>query len=402
MDHDHIDHRVLGRELELFTTVPIIGAGLPLWLPDGAIIRAELEALAMEEAARSGCQRVYTPVLGKRELFETSGHWAKFSADMFPEMRIGGESFVLRPANCPHHTQVFASAGRSYRDLPFRVSELGSMFRSELSGVLGGLSRVRQINLDDAHVFCAPEQVGDEVAIALRAIARCYDVLGIEVDHYRLSLRGDAGRFLGDDAQWEAAQDQLRAALRSLDIAFVEVEGEAAFYGPKIDIQVADARGRIETLSTVQLDFNQPQRFGLEYTGADGAKHRPVMIHRGLLSSMERMVALLIERYAGRMPPWLAPMQVSVLPVEDARHGDAAVRVRDRLLANGIRARVLAEGTLGARIRQGRQHRDAYLAVLGAAELAQGSVQVNREQVKVDEFVDRVVADVRNRVKQPS
>jgi threonyl-tRNA synthetase len=309
---------------------------------------------------------------------------------------------VLRPANCPHHTQVFASAGRSYRDLPFRVSELGSMFRSELSGVLGGLSRVRQINLDDAHVFCAPEQVGDEVAIALRAIARCYDVLGIEVDLYRLSLRGDAGKFLGDDAQWAAAQDQLRAALRSLDIAFVEVAGEAAFYGPKIDIQVADARGRIETLSTVQLDFNQPARFGLEYTGADGAKHRPVMIHRGLLSSMERMVALLIERYAGRMPPWLAPMQVSVLPVEDARHGDAAVQVRDRLLAKGIRARVLAEGTLGARIRQARHHRDAYLAVLGDAELAQDTVQVNREQVKVEEFVDRVAADVRNRVKSPS
>ena len=276
------------------------------------------------------------------------------------------------------------------------------MFRSELSGVLGGLSRVRQINLDDAHVFCAPEQVGDEVAIALRAIAASYDVLGIEVDHYRLSLRGDAGKFLGDDAQWSAAQDRLRAALRPLDIAFVEVEGEAAFYGPKIDIQVADARGRIETLSTVQLDFNQPERFGLEYTGSDGARHRPVMIHRGLLSSMERMVALLIERYAGRMPPWLAPMQVSVLPVEDARHGDAAVQVRDRLLAKGIRARVLAEGTLGARIRQARHHRDAYLAVLGDAELAQDTVQVNRERVKIEEFVDRVVADVRNRVTSPS
>jgi threonyl-tRNA synthetase len=340
-------------------------------------------------------------VLGKRELFETSGHWDKFSADMFPEMRIGGESFVLRPANCPHHTQVFAAAGRSYRDLPFRVSELGSMFRSELSGVLGGLSRVRQINLDDAHVFCAPEQVGDEVVLALRAIAFCYDVLGIEIDHYRLSLRGAAGKYLGADARWEDAQDRLRDALRAMDIAFVEAEGEAAFYGPKIDIQVADARGRIETLSTVQLDFNQPERFGLEYTGADGAKHGPVMIHRGLLSSMERMVALLIERYAGRMPPWLAPIQVSVLPVEDARHGDAAAALRDELLANGIRARVLADGTLGARIRQARHHRDAYLAVLGDAELAQETVQVNREQVKMAEFVDRVGADIRSRAKSP-
>jgi threonyl-tRNA synthetase len=402
------DHRVLGRELELFTTVPIVGAGLPLWLPDGAIIRAELEALAMEEAARSGCHRVYTPVLAKRELFETSGHWAKFAADMFPEMLIGGESFVLRPANCPHHAQVFAAGARSYRDLPFRVSELGSMFRSELSGVLGGLSRVRQINLDDAHVFCAPEQVGDEVVLALQAIARCYDVLGIEIGHYRLSLRGSGGQYLGNDQQWASAQDQLREALRSLDIEFVEADGEAAFYGPKIDLQVADAKGREETLSTVQLDFNQPARFGLEYTGADGRKHRPVMIHRGLLSSMERMVALLVERYQGRLPPWLAPVQVSVLPIEQDRHHAAAVEVRDQLLANGVRARILDDGSLGARIRVARQHRDAYLAVIGDAELEAGAVQLQvpatgqRASVKVAEFVEQVVADIRRRVRQPS
>jgi threonyl-tRNA synthetase len=401
------DHRVLGRELELFATSPIVGAGLPLWLPDGAVIRAELEALAVEEAARSGCRRVYTPMLAKRELYEKSGHWAKFSDDMFPEMQVGGESFVLRPANCPHHAQIYAARGRSYRELPFRVSELGSMFRSELSGVLGGLSRVRQISLDDAHVFCAPDQVSGEVVLALRAIARCYDVLGIDIHRYRLSLRGAGGNYLGGDAEWASASDQLRKALVSLGLDFVEAEGEAAFYGPKIDVQVLDAQGREETLSTVQLDFVQPQRFGLEYTGEDGAKHRPLMIHRGLLSSMERMVALLIERYQGRMPPWLAPMQVSILPV-NADHADAAAELLDRLLAERIRARIVDAGTLGSRIRSVRHHRDPYVAILGDAELSEGTVNLlipasgQRSQVDVEELVARVAGDIRRRARQPS
>jgi threonyl-tRNA synthetase len=401
-----IDHRALGRELELFATAPIVGAGLPLWLPDGAVIRAELEALAVEEAARSGCRRVYTPVLAKRELYEKSGHWAKFSEDMFPEMKVGGESFVLRPANCPHHAQVYAARGRSYRELPFRVSELGSMFRSELSGVLGGLSRVRQISLDDAHVFCAPEQVSGEVVLALRAIARCHDVLGIDVAYYRLSLRGSGDNYLGRDDQWVDASEQLRDALRSLGQEFVEAEGEAAFYGPKIDVQVVDSQGREETLSTVQLDFNQPERFDLEYTGEDGAKHRPLMIHRGLLSSMERTVALLVERYQGRMPPWLAPMQVSILPV-DAGHLDAAAELLDVLLAERVRAQIVDSGTLGSRIRAVRRHRDPYIAVLGDAELRDGVVNVTvpahsqRAQLKAERFVENVVADIRRRAREP-
>ncbi|MEC3980357.1 threonine--tRNA ligase [Amycolatopsis sp. H20-H5] len=404
----NVDHRVLGRELELFATSPLVGAGLPLWLPDGAIIRDELESLAAEEAARSGCHRVHTPVLAKRELFELSGHWGKFSADMFPEIEVGGESFVLRPANCPHHTQVYAARGRSYRDLPFRVSELGSMFRSELSGVLGGLSRVRQISLDDAHAFCTPEQVSAEVVLALQAIARCYGVLGVEVLYYRLSLRGPGGQYLGRHEQWELAQDQLRAALGSLALDYVEAEGEAAFYGPKIDVQVADAQGREETLSTVQVDFNQPERFGLEYTGEDGARHRPVMIHRGLLGSMERLTALLIELYQGRLPPWLAPVQVSILPVDEQRHQAAAEDLLERLLGARIRARIVGGGSLGRRIRTVRQHRDPYLVVLGDAEVRDGMVNVDlpasghRAQMGIGRFVDHVVADVRRRVRSPS
>ncbi|MES9513229.1 threonine--tRNA ligase [Rhodococcus erythropolis] len=402
-----VDHRELGRELELFATTPIVGAGLPLWLPDGAIIRSELEKFAAEQAARSGCRSVYTPVMAKKELYERSGHWSKFSDDMFPEMKIGGESFLLRPANCPHHAQVFAARGRSYRELPFRVRELGSMFRSELSGVLSGLSRVRQINLDDAHVFCSRQQVQAEVIVALDAIERCYSTLGIAERGYRLSIRGGEGQYLGTDEQWADAEDHLRGALNARSIEYVEAKGEAAFYGPKIDVQVRDAHGREETLSTVQLDFNQPERFDLEYTAEDGSKARPVMIHRGLLGSMERMTALLIERFEGRMPPWLAPNQVSILPVGD-RHRDAAERLRADLEAHDVRVAIAADGSLGRRIREARTHRDPYIAVIGDNEVHGGTVDVlvpargGRAEVDAGVFVAQVVSGIAERALLPA
>ncbi|MDI9893469.1 threonine--tRNA ligase [Rhodococcus sp. IEGM 1381] len=395
------DHSQLGRELDLFATSPAIGAGLPVWLPDGAIIRAELERLAVEESARSGCLGVYTPVLAKRSLFERSGHWDKFSADMFPPMRIGGEEFVLRPANCPHHTQVFDARGRSFRDLPFRISELGSMFRSELSGVLGGLTRVRQISLDDAHVFCTPDQVGDEVRLALASIERCYHVLGL-VPLFRLSVRGRTGRYLGDTAQWSAAEWQLRAALG--DREFTVGEGDAAFYGPKIDVQVA---GHQETVSTVQIDFNQPERFGLEYTGSDGEKHRPVMIHRGVLGSMERLTAMLIDRHAGRMPPWLAPRQVAVISVGSS-HSRAARDLVARLHDASVRAQILEEGSLGGRIRSARLHRDPYIAVIGDRERDSNSVAVSysalnaKAVLDTDVFIEAVQRDIHTRALLPA
>jgi threonyl-tRNA synthetase len=364
------DHRRLGRELKLFDTEPLVGAGLPLWRPDGAVIRAELERLAAEEAIRGGCQRVYTPVLAKRALFERSGHWAKFADDMFPPMRVGEEEFVLRPANCPHHALVYAAEQRSYRDLPVRLAELGAMFRSELSGVLGGLSRVRQINLDDTHVFCAPEQVPDEIARALRSVQRCYRLLGIDVARYRLSRRGRGDGYLGGDDLWAAAEGHLAAALHALGLDYEDAPGEAAFYGPKIDVQVVDPAGREETLSTVQLDFNQPERFDLCYIGPDGRRHRPVMIHRGVLSGMERLVAHLIERCDGAFPPWLAPVQVVVLPVAE-QHTGRARGVADRLRAAGLRAECdPADASLGARIRQARDRRIPYVAVTGDRETA--------------------------------
>jgi threonyl-tRNA synthetase len=364
------DHRRLGRELKLFATEPLVGAGLPLWLPDGAVIRAELERLVAEEAVRGGCQRVYTPVLAKRELYERSGHWAKFADDMFPPMKVGEEELVLRPANCPHHALVYASEQRSFRDLPVRLAELGAMFRSELSGVLGGLSRVRQINLDDAHVFCAPDQVRDEIVRALESVLRCYRLLGIEITRFRLSRRDDGDGFLGADDLWSGAERQLAAALADLGLDYEDAQGEAAFYGPKIDVQVTDPAGREETLSTVQIDFNQPERFGLRYIGSDGARHQPVMIHRGVLSAMERLVAHLTELYDGAFPPWLSPVQVLVLPVGDS-HAAHARQVADQVRAAGLRAECdPADATLGARIRRARDRRIPYIAVVGDRETA--------------------------------
>src|SRR5882757_6891749 len=372
------DHRKLGRELRLFDTHDLVGAGLPLWLPDGAVIRAELEKYAAERAIAAGCRPVYSPVLAKRELFERSGHWAKFSDDMFPPMKVGGEEFVLRPANCPHHVLIYAAEQRSYRDLPVRLAEVGAMFRSELSGVLGGLSRVRQINLDDVHVFAREDQIAAEVSAALAQTHAAYELLGIDVAYYRLSLRGPKRQYIGDPELWKRAESQLAEVLDELGLPYREAPDEAAFYGPKVDVQVLDPAGREETLSTVQLDFNQPERFDLGYIGPGGERLRPVMIHRGLLSAMERMVAHLIEVYEGAFPVWLAPVQVIVLPVGAAQH-DAAARWVERLAAAGLRAEVDAsDNTLGLRVRRANARKAPYVAVLGEREVAAGEVALRR------------------------
>jgi len=372
------DHRKLGRELRLFDTHDLVGAGLPLWLPDGAVIRAELEKYAAERAIAAGCRHVYTPVLAKRELFERSGHWAKFAGDMFTPMKVGGEEFVLRPANCPHHALIYASEQRSYRDLPVRLAEVGAMFRSELSGVLGGLARVRQISLDDVHVFARVDQIAGEVAAALAQTHAAYELLGIEVAYYRLSLRGPKRHYIGDLDLWKRAESQLAEVLDELGLPYRDAPDEAAFYGPKVDVQVLDPAGREETLSTVQLDFNQPERFDLGYIGAGGERLRPVMIHRGLLSAMERMVAHLIEVYQGAFPVWLAPVQVIVLPVGAAQH-DAAAGLAERLAAAGLRAEVDgSDNTLGLRMRRANERRAPYVAVLGEREVAAGEVALRR------------------------
>ena len=402
--NDNLDHRDLGRDLGVFATDPLAGSGLPLWLPDGAVIRAELQRLAKDLAHGDGCVDVYSPVLGKRALFERSGHLAKFSDDMFPSMRLGDEDaddeLVLRPANCPHHALIYAAASRSHRELPLRLNELGAMFRAERSGVVSGLSRVRQIHLDDTHVFCRPDQAGEEAARGLRAAIEAQRILGLPVDYVRLSMRDDSDAWLGSREQWSEAEAALRDAGRAVlddaGLQLVEAHGEAAFYGPKFDLQVRDGRGHEETIATVQLDFNLPERFDLTYHAADGARHRPVMIHRGTVGSMERVVAALLERYRGRLPLWLAPVQVAVLPVSEAQDSAARALV-DALHGRGIRAELRCDDSLGARVAEARRRRDHLIAVIGEREAVAGAVQVTdvagerRVTVSVQSVVERVV-----------
>ncbi|MER6128405.1 threonine--tRNA ligase [Streptomyces sp. NPDC001795] len=367
------DHRRLGRELDLFDTDPLMGAGLPYWLPDGAVVRHTLEEYVRDAECRAGYRHVYSPVLGKRELYELSGHWAHYSEDMFPPMDLGGEQVVLRPSLCPHHALIYRSRSRSYRELPLRIAELGGMYRSELSGVLGGLTRVRAIHLNDAHIFCTLDQAVEEAADALRMIGEAYAALGIRPARYRLSLPGPGGKYVADPGLWRRASAMLREVLDRGGIAYEAVEGEAAFYGPKIDVQIADPAGRESTLSTVQIDFHQPERFDLHYIDPDGARHRPVMVHRSIIGSLERAVAQLIEAHGGAFPAWLAPTQVVVLPVSDAEL-EPSLRLVRRCLDAGLRARAAVpdEGTLGARIRAARLV--PYQAVIGPKEAAEDHV----------------------------
>ncbi|MEV6162834.1 threonine--tRNA ligase [Streptomyces sp. NPDC052052] len=363
------DHRRLGRELDLFDTDPLIGAGLPYWLPDGAAVRHTLEEYIRTAERRAGYQHVYSPVLGKRELYEISGHWSHYSDDMFPPMDLGGEQVVLRPSLCPHHAVIYRSRPHSYRELPLRMAELGGMYRSELSGVLGGLTRVRAIQLNDAHIFCTLDQVAEEAEAALELIRRAYAALGISPARYRLSLPGPGGKYVAAPEMWQRSTALLTEVLDRSGLPYEAAAGEAAFYGPKIDVQVRDSAGRESTLSTVQVDFHQPDRFGLHYIGADGAKHRPVMIHRSVIGSVERAVAHLVEEHGGAFPAWLAPTQLVILPVSEAQlpHAEAlALRCTDL----GLRPRIAGpeRGTLGARIREARLV--PYQAVVGPREAA--------------------------------
>lgn len=397
-DHsaEALDHRDLNHDLDVFATDPLAGSGLPLWLSAGAAIRNELQRLAKDIAHDDGCVDVFTPVLGKRALFERSGHWTKFSADMFPPMKLGEDEVVLRPANCPHHALVYSSRQRSYRELPIRLNELAAMFRAERSGVVSGLQRVRQINLDDTHVFCRADQVAAEVGRALRSALKAQRILGLPVDYVRLSLRGEGAAWLGSAEQWQASQEVLRSAAEEVlaeeGLALIDGMGEAAFYGPKLDLQVRDGRGHEETIATVQLDFNQPENFDLTYQAADGSRQRVVMIHRGTVGAMERVVAALLERYQGRLPFWLAPVQVIVLPVAETQDEAARVAV-DALRAAGLRVEVDHDGSLGARIRDARRRRVSLVAVIGEREADAGLIQVtdggdgSRRSLALDEVV---------------
>ncbi|MBG9791823.1 threonyl-tRNA synthase [Paenibacillus dendritiformis] len=374
------DHRKLGKELKMFTFSREVGQGLPIWLPNGATLRRTMERYIVDLEERLGYSHVYTPVLANVELYKTSGHWEHYQEDMFPKMEMDNEELVLRPMNCPHHMMVYKSEMRSYRDLPIRIAELGMMHRYEMSGALTGLHRVRAMTLNDAHIFCRPDQIKEEFARVIALLRRVYEDFGIKEYRFRLSYRDpqDTEKYFQDDAMWEMSQRMLREVVEELGLPFFEAEGEAAFYGPKVDVQIKTALGKEETLSTAQLDFLLPERFQLEYVGDDGQKHRPVVIHRGIISTMERMTAFLLENFAGALPLWLSPVQAKVLPVSPAYEAYAK-EVTDKLLDAGIRAEAdVRNEKLGYKIREAQLEKMPYMLVVGENEKNEGAVSVRK------------------------
>jgi threonyl-tRNA synthetase len=399
------DHRKLGKELELFTMNETVGAGLPLWLPKGATVRRLLEDYILERERELGYEHVYTPDLAKVELYQRSGHWEHYKDDMFPPMDLETEQMVLRPMNCPHHILVYESKMHSYRDLPVRIAELGTQYRYERSGVLSGLSRVRCMTLNDAHIFCTPDQIKEEFSGVMRLVERAYKDLGITQYRYRLSLHDPANKekYVDNPEMWELGERVLREAMDSLGLRYEEAIGEAAFYGPKLDIQLADVMGHEETYSTIQVDFHLPSQFDLSYVAPDGKRHRPVMIHRAIVSTMERMVSYLIELYAGAFPVWLAPVQVTVLPITD-RQIEYANQVLAKLREAGIRATLDdRKEKVNLKIREAQLQKVPFMLVIGDREAEAGAVSVRNRRHgdqgvrPVEEFVSDMARLVREK-----
>lgn len=374
------DHRRLGKDLKMFTFSREVGQGLPIWLPNGATVRRTLERYIVDLEEKLGYSHVYTPVLANVELYKISGHLAHYQEDMFPLMSLDNEELVLRPMNCPHHMMVFKSEMHSYRDLPVRIAELGTMHRYEMSGALTGLHRVRAMTLNDAHIFCRPDQIKEEFSRVIQLIRKVYEDFGITDYRFRLSYRDpkDTEKYFPNDEMWEMSQRMLREVVEELELPFFEAEGEAAFYGPKLDVQIRTALKKEETLSTAQLDFLLPERFELEYVGEDGQKHRPVVIHRGIISTMERMVAYLLENYAGALPTWLSPVQAKVLPVSPSYEAYAR-EVTERLQQAGIRTEAdVRNEKLGYKIREAQLEKIPYMLVVGENEMNSGTFSVRK------------------------
>ncbi|MER2262276.1 MAG: threonine--tRNA ligase [Psychrobacillus sp.] len=397
------DHRKIGKELELFTNSLKVGQGLPLWLPNGATIRRVIERYIVDKELKLGYKHVYTPVLGSKELYETSGHWEHYQDSMFPPMEMDNETLVLRPMNCPHHMMIFKNGMHSYRNLPLRIAELGTMHRYEMSGAVSGLQRVRGMTLNDAHLFVRPDQIKKEFQKVVELIISVYKDFDLKDYSFRLSYRdpNNKEKYFDDDVMWERAQSMLKEAMDELGLDYIEAEDEAAFYGPKLDVQVKTAIGKEETLSTVQLDFLLPERFDLTYVGEDGKPHRPVVIHRGVVSTMERFVAFLIEEYKGAFPTWLAPVQVEIIPVSNEVHFEYAKEVEEQLVAAGFRVEMDdREEKLGYKIREAQIQKIPYMLVLGDKELESGNVNVRKygeqksESIPFSEFLARLQEEV--------
>nr|WP_062047821.1 threonine--tRNA ligase [Bacillus sp. JCM 19034] len=399
------DHRKLGKELGIFALSQKVGQGLPLWLPKGATIRRIIERYIVDKEEKLGYQHVYTPILGSSELYKTSGHWDHYQEDMFPVMERDNEEFVLRPMNCPHHMMVYKQDMRSYRQLPLRIAELGMMHRYEMSGAVSGLQRVRGMTLNDAHIFCRPDQIKEEFIRVVNLIREVYKDFGLENYSFRLSYRDpeDKEKYFDDDAMWDKAQSMLKEAMDELgDVDYYEADGEAAFYGPKLDVQVRTALGKDETLSTVQLDFLLPERFDLTYVGEDGQQHRPVVVHRGVVSTMERFVAFLLEEYKGAFPTWLAPVQVQVIPVSLDVHMDYAKKVQATLQSAGVRVEMdVRDEKLGYKIREAQMQKIPYMLVLGDKEQDANEVNVRKygekdsESISLDAFVNQLATEIK-------
>ncbi|MDK8502977.1 threonine--tRNA ligase [Aerococcus sp. UMB1112A] len=387
------DHRKVGKELDLFLVSPEVGQGLPFWLPEGATIRRILERYIVDKEVAQGYEHVYTPIMANVDLYKKSGHWDHYRDDMFPPMDMGdGEQLVLRPMNCPHHMEVYQNHIHSYRELPIRIAELGMMHRYEKSGSLSGLQRVREMTLNDAHIFVRPDQIKDEFTRVLHLIREVYEDFHITDYRFRLSYRdpNDTKKYFDDDEMWEKAQAMLKEAMDDLGLEYFEAEGEAAFYGPKLDVQTKTALGTEETLSTVQLDFLLPERFNITYVGEDGQNtHRPVVIHRGVISTMERFVAYLIEEYKGAFPTWLAPTQAVLIPVNEDAHADYVYKIANEMKAKGFRVKVDDRNEkMGYKIREAQTHKIPFQLVFGDKEIEEGSVTVRRYGSKKTESQD--------------
>ena len=399
------DHRKIGKDLHLFMTHPLVGAGLPIYLPDGATIRRILERYIQDKELALGYHHVYTPSLATTNLYKISGHWDHYKDDMFPIMKMDNEELVLRPMNCPHHMLIYKSELHSYRDLPIKIGELAHDFRYEDSGAVCGLERVRQMCQNDAHLFVRPDQIKEEVGNVLKLIFEVWKKdFGFDKFEFRLSLRdkNNKEKYIDNDEMWETAENQLREILKELNIDFYEAEGEAAFYGPKIDIQIKSALGHDVTIPTCQLDFALPERFDLTYVGKDGAEHRPVVIHRAILGSSDRFISFLLEETKGNLPTWLAPTQVKVLPIADA-HVEYANKVKQELLKEGIRVEVdNREEKIGYKIREAQLSKTPYMLIVGDKEKEANAVGVRSRKEgdigaqKLEEFISNIKEEIKN------
>ncbi len=400
------DHRRLGVELDLFHFPPEVGGGLPVFHPKGGLVRKLMEDYSRAEHEAAGYQFVWTPHLAKASLFETSGHLEWYAEGMYPPMEMEGATYYPKPMNCPMHMLIYRSRQRSYRDLPLRLFEFGTVYRFERSGVIQGLLRVRGITQDDSHIFCTPEQLGPELESLLRFVLDLLRAFGLEDFEAELATRPE--KFVGDPADWDEATDALRRALEATGVPYRVAEGEGAFYAPKIDVHVRDAIGRRWQLSTLQVDFQLPQRFDLEYVGADNARHRPRVIHRALFGSVERFFGVLLEHTAGNLPTWLAPVQAGVLGVRND-HDELARAIGERLRSEGFRAEwAPADEPLGARIRRAKLDKVPYVLVVGDEDAKAGTVGVNargqdrpQRGVPLDAFVSRLRAEVDGRLPRP-